>query len=66
MDVLPMPFVIANIVDTMVRETLLPDQHRKSQLLLGAKRKPAFNELNGLFQRYVGRRRNQEMGNGPA
>jgi hypothetical protein len=61
MDVLAMTRVILWIADAMVGKALLPDEKLETQFLLGAKRKSAFDELNGLFQRNIFRGPDDQM-----
>ena len=48
-DVLEMRGEVAFVPDPMVAEAGLPDLHRQTQLLLDAKGKASFDELNGAF-----------------
>ena len=56
MDVLMMPTVICRVMHTMIRETLLPNREIQIEFSFHTAGKPAFDELDRLFQRdFLGR-----------
>ncbi len=54
-------FIVSRIANAVVRELRLPDHQIRIHLALNPIRESALYKLNRLFQRNVGRGRNQEM-----
>ena len=62
MDIFAMPLIVLGVPNPMISKAFfLPYQKPEREFLLGAEGKSTFDVLSGFFQRYVCRRRDDQM-----